>query len=90
MLLKIKLPQEKSQTRSISLELTEVNPDKADYIGIRDILKWKMDHKNSSSIISTSFHFHLVKWKLGPTSICFIYRFGMHFIAGAIQFTRPG
>ena len=56
------------------MELTELNPDKAAYIGIRDILKWKMDHKNSknvdpSSIIIISFHFNLVKWKLEPTSI---------------------
>ena len=63
--------------------------DKAAYIGIRDILKWKMDHKNSknvdpSSIIITSFHFHLVKWRLGATSIRFINRFGMHIIGRAI------
>ena len=56
------------------MEFTELNPDKATYIRIRVILKWKMDHKKSknvdpSSPIITSFHFDLKKWKLGLTSM---------------------
>ena len=76
MLLQIKFPHEKFQTKSLSLELTEteLNPDKSPYTGIRDILKQKMNQKksknvDSSSIVITSFYFHLTKWKLQPTSV---------------------
>ena len=56
------------------MELTGLNPDKEAYIGILFVLKWKIGNKKSKnvdplSIIITSFHFDLLKWKLRPISV---------------------